>query len=469
MEGVDLTVQRTGIVIVVLFSIMIGLLAAIYPEFVPGFTLGLFWGFVFIRALYHTVWRPVFDKWLLRVLVFGFLIRLPMVLAHLALGLLFYSGAIDFTGYFSSGVDLGRDLLRGSFERMFTFETGDYLEASSGGLVVNRLMALGYLMVGPSLVGFFFLSGMIGFMGSYLFLRAFQVQFPSSREIRFLALCLFFFPSLAFWTSLLGKDSWMFFFLGCATYSLSRMTKPFPARYWLVLALSIAFVFFIRPPIGVALLAAAASFFALSLPSRLPVRGPAVILRPVAYMFCIVVATGCVAILALALRQYLGSFAEGSSMVDALVRFAVYRHMGYSTDPTAGGSSLVIAIREPTLSGVLQYLPRGIMTFLFRPFLHEARNLREMIAAFDATMLLVLMIWRWRNLLAAMRSALSKPFAAFCVIAFILITVALSFEANFGVIVRHRTMALGFLLILLAHPRSQVRHAGRSFSPVIAS
>lgn len=465
----DLTVQRTGIVIVLLFSVPIGLLASLYSEFVPGFALGLFWGFVFIRALYHTVWRPVFDRWLLRVLVFGFLIRLPMVLAHLAIGLLFYSGAIDFTGYFAHGVDLGRGLLGGSFGRMFTFGRENYLESTSGGLVVNRLMALGYLMVGPSLVGFFLLSGMIGFMGSYLFLRAFQVQFPSCREIRFLALCLFFFPSLAFWTSLLGKDSWMFFFLGCATYSVSRMTKPFPARYWLVLTLSVAFVFLIRPPIGVALVAAAASFFALSFPSRLPVRGPAAILRPVAYMSCIVVAVGCAAILGLGLRQYLGSFAEGSSMVDALVRFAVYRHMGYSTDPNAGGSSLAIAIREPTLSGVIQYLPLGITTFLFRPFLNEARNLRELVAAFDATMLLVLVIWRWRNLLAAIRSALSKPFVAFCVTAFILITVALSFEANFGVIVRHRTMVLGFLLILLAHPRSQVRHAGRSSSPVITS
>jgi len=245
------------------------------------------------------------------------------------------------------------------------------------------------------------------------------------------------------------------------------MTTSFHARDRLVLILSIAFVFFIRPPIGVALVAAVASFFALSLPSRLPVRGPAAILRPVAYMSYIVVVAGCVAILGLGLRQYLGSFAEGSSMVDALVRFAVYRHIGYSTDPTAGGSSLTIAIREPTLSGVLQYLPVGIMTFLFRPFLNEARNLRELVAALDTTMILVLAVWRWKYLLAAIRSALSKPFVAFCVTVFILITVALSFEANFGVIVRHRTMVLGFLFILLAYPRSQARHAGRFFSSVL--
>jgi hypothetical protein len=116
---------------------------------------------------------------------------------------------------------------------------------------------------------------------------------------------------------------------------------------------------------------------------------------------------------------------------------------------------LPIGILEPTLSGLFQYLPVGIITFLFRPFPYEAHNVLALIAALDGTMLLVLVLWRWRNLLAAIRSAWSKPLAAFCVTAFILITIALSFEANLGVIVRHRSMVLPFLFILLSVPANR--------------
>lgn len=455
-----LTVHWVEILIVALFSLPIGLLAAFYPETFSGITLGVFWGVLLIDALLHSMRRSVPEKWLRQVVVLGLLFRVPSSLAHLVLGLWIYSGGVDFLGYFQYAVLTARELLSGSVERM-SFESG-YMLHVFGTQLISRIASLGYFLVGPSIAGFFLLSGMIGFIGSYLFLRAFQFQYPSCREMRFLALCLFFFPSLAFWTSLLGKESWIFFFLGCATYSVSRMTTSFRARYWLLLILSIVLVFFIRAPVGIALAAAVASFFILSLP---PLRGQAVILRPVAYMSCIIVAVGCLAILALLLRQYLGSYAEGSSLVEGLARFAVSRHVGLSTDPSGGGSSLGIVIREPTLSALLQYLPLGIITFLFRPFLYEARKVIELIAAVDGTMLLVLVIWRWRHLLAAIRSVLSKPFVAFCSVAFILFTVTLSVEANLGVIVRHRSMVLAFLFILLAIPCSQMHYGGRPARP----
>lgn len=444
----DWTVKTVSILVVALISLWIGKLAVSDPASVQGVSLALFWGLVFALVLYHSGRRSFGEKRLSRVFVLGLLLRVPIVFAHLAVGFLFYRGAVDFPGYFSNTVAIGRDLLSGSWERIFGFESG-YLAPASGVEVVNGLMAFGYLMVGPSIVGLFFLSGMVGLMGSYLFLRAFQVQFPSYRDYQFPAICLFLFPSLAFWTSLLGKDPWMFFSLGCATYSVSRLTKSFRPRHLLMFIVSVALVYLIRPPIGVALAAAFFSSLILLLPSRLPRKGPAAILRPVGYLFFSIAVVGFLAVLISPLRRYIGSPGD-TPLVKEFVRFAVEKHVGLSTDPSAGGSSMEVAIREPTLSASFHYLPIGMFSFLFRPLLYEAHNILALAAALDGTLLLILLIWRWRCLLAAIRSGLSSPFVAFCGVAFLLFTAGLSFESNLGVIVRHRSMVLPFLFLLLS-------------------
>ena len=94
---------------------------------------------------------------------------------------------------------------------------------------------------------------------------------------------------------------------------------------------------------------------------------------------------------------------------------------------------------------------------MFRPLIFEANNALALVAALESTFYLVLVFWRRRNLMAAMRCIFSRPFVGFCTVTFFFLLVILSFEANFGVIVRHRTMVLPFLLILLAVPLKNKR------------
>lgn len=444
--------KSTDIAILVALSLPIGLVSAVYPESFQGFTLGLFWGFLLILVLYHTLRGSLREKWLRSVVVLGLLVRVPVALTHLVIGLWFYGGSIDFTGYFSHAVRIGRNLLRGNFE---IFSLPHYLVQERGTAVVDRLLTLGYLLIGPSLPGMFLVTGIIGFLGAYLFLRAFQAAFPSSRETRFLALSLFFLPSLAFWTTLVGKDSCMFFFLGWAAHAVAQLLKEFRFRYLLGIVVSSVFVLWIRAPLGIALIAAIGCSFILALDSRLRVSGPASLLRPVGLLFSLIVIGAALMITLSDLRQSLGASAMRSSLVEGVLEHAIGRHAGLST--TAGGSGLRVLWERPTLSGFLQYLPGGMFTFLFRPFVFEAYHPLALIAALDGTIILVLVLWRWRYLVEAIRSALSKPFLVFCGVVFLLFTAVLSIDSNFGVIVRHRTMVIPFLLILLAVPLNRKR------------
>lgn len=303
--------------------------------------------------------------------------------------------------------------------------------------------------MGPSLVSMFFLSGVIGFVGSYLFLRAYQLQFGPVRETRFLALVIFFFPSLAFWTSLLGKDSWVYMLLGWATYSVVHLLGRIRLQHGLGFVVSVVVIGTFRPEIGAAvLLAAGAAFFIRPSPRSDP-GAPTEMLRPVRWLLSGLLVVGAVVVVAM------------TPVISHVLETAVNKHVGLSTDPTAGGSSLPVQITEPVLREVVPFLPGGMFTALFRPMIFEAHNIGAAIAAVDSTLLLLLVLRRARHLVAGVFAVHRNPLVVFCGIVVVLFTAALAFEANFGALVRHRTMVLPFLFILLSLPR------GRSAHPVV--
>jgi len=358
-----------------------------------------------------------------------------MAFVHLAVGFWLYERQLDFPGNNSIGISVGQNFFQGRL----------------GDTVINNLMGFLYILAGPGIAGMVLLSGLIGFLGSYLFLRAFDLEFPSDgrRDKRFLALGLFLLPSLGFWAILLGKDSWIFFFLGWASYAFVNLLKKIRLRHLVGLLLSTGAITLIRPPVG-AIMAFAVGGAWLVKGSQ---KGPAAIFRPLRFaiypVVIIVISTG---ILSSYLNLYERLVSEASFFQFAL-EVGLYKHRGLSTDPTAGGSSLAIGIAEPTVGGVLGYLPLGMFTFLFRPLIFEAHHALALAAALESTFILALVLWRLRSLVAAVKSVFTRPFVVFCLAIFIPLTAALSLETNFGVIVRHRTMVLPFLLILLAVPR----------------
>ncbi len=209
----------------------------------------------------------------------------------------------------------------------------------------------------------------------------------------------------------------------------------------------------IRPPVGAILAFAVGCAWLL----KRGQKGPAAILRPLRLViYPLVIAGITIAILSAYLAPY-RSLVVNVSLSDAAIRTGIGIHEGLSTDTQAAGSSFTTGITEPSVRGILKYLPFGMFTFLFRPLIFEAHHVMALAAALESTFFLILVLWRFRNLTTAVKSVFIRPFVAFCAITFFLLTAMLSLESNFGVIVRHRTMVLPFLLILLAVPSNYKR------------
>lgn len=447
-------VQEIGMAVgIVALGVIVGLLAGYNPSIVLGATLAILWGGLFLRVFQTTVLARTASPRLRRLIEFGLAFRVPVVLAHLALGLIIMGGRVDFLGYFGNVERRGADLFTGEF---LNWNLGD--ERDVGGILITYLFVPVYVFLGPSLFSLFLWSSLVGFLGGLFFLRAFEIEFGDGPDTAFLAKCLFFYPSVAFWSSLLGKDSWMFFFLGMTTYGLRRLLAEPRPRFAIVFAIGAGSVLLIRPPIGLAL--ALAGVGAAVIASRewmSHLRGAAAVLRPISVIVvaCVIMVGSYAAVLG-PLTRY-GVMGESASPVEGLLELAVSRHVGLATDPDGAGSSIAVRIEDPTAAAALRYLPEALVTFLFRPFIFEAHNGLALLAALDSTVLMLVVLRRCRHLGAVFWMMWSRPLVLFAVIAFTLCSAGLAFESNFGAIVRHRIMVLPFLFILLAIPRKTAK------------
>lgn len=427
----------------VALALPIALLAVRYEETFLGVVLAVFWGLLCVTMLYRTQLRARQPMWLTVAVVGGFLVRVPLSLAHLGIGVLVYGGQVDFYGFYDDAIRMPGVLVAGDLK--WESFVGSRNAASS---VINLLYGLLVFLIGPSLPAMFLVSGVVGFFGSYFFFRAFRLEFPHARHLALFVACIFYFPTVAFWTSILGKDSWLHFFVGAIAYAFASLLRAFRAAPLLTLVACLTVVTMIRPPVGVTVTAAVAVGAFLAVRTRFGFRGPEAMLRPVVYVVSALIVAGGIFLASQGLWRYAAVAAE-ESLASGLLNLAVETRVGLATDPSAGGSSFAVDTDGGFQARMLVTMPMAISTFLFRPLLFEAHNALAFVAAIDSTVLLLLVLYRIRPLCLALVAAFRQPFIAFCLVAFLMLSAGLSFESNFGVIVRHRSMVLGFLFLLL--------------------
>ena len=435
---------------VVVVGVIVGRVAVYDPTLILGAAQALLWLIVFVGVFRRVALAPLQSPILRTVALGGLALRVPIVLAHIAIGLWIFGGAVDFIGYFGNASAAGLGIFQGDYRRLEMGEDPDI-----GGWIVTVLYVPIYLVLGASLFGTFLWSAIVGFMGAYFFLRAFLLHFGSGRDAYVLALCLFIYPSVAFWSSLLGKDSWMFFFLGLTTYGLAKVVAtPRLSSAW-PLIVGAVFVTAIRPPIGAVLMVGiVAAALVAGRGWMAGLRGPTAVLRPILLIVVgIVIVGGAYGAVLRPLERYGVIGADSPSLVQGMMNLAVTRHVGGSIESEESGSGLQARISDPSAGAVLTFLPQALLTFYFRPHLFEAHNALALMAAADSALLMIVILLRWRRLFSAVRSIASRPLVTFALVTFALLSAGLCFESNLGTIVRHRVMPLPFLFILLAVPR----------------
>jgi hypothetical protein len=279
-----------------------------------------------------------------------------------------------------------------------------------------------------------------GLIGIFFFYRTICLASGTSNTMWLIGLGLF--PSILFWSSILGKDPLSFLGIALSCYGIINISKKQLTVGIFSLAAGILLVAYIRIWMSLILLAPAALVIALTVKSRL------------ARILLAVLALGVAA----GLLSVFNERFEIESRKDAVERYdALSRNWS-----DVGGSSQAIEANLTDPIQMLAFVPMASFTALFRPLPFEITSVFGTISGLENLLLLV-MFWR-----ALMRFRMHhfRDHAIAVGILFIgvwvLIYGPISYQ-NFGTAVRFKLQVLPVFLALLIAIGSK-RAPGGEFS-----
>lgn len=341
-----------------------------------------------------------------------------------------YLGSADAQGYHGAGRAIGAVFRNGSL-------SVDLGSGGEGTQAINLVTGLVYTVIGPTKLGGFLVFSWLAFLGLFLFYRAYRVALPDGNHLRYAGL-LFFLPTLVFWPSSLGKESWMTFTLGLSAFGAAGMLARRRGAF-VFLLLGLLGTVVVRPHMAVLVCAGLAIAYLLR-------RAPAVSSsKPI-------VRSRAVGIVAVAVLSILvaGSF-QRFFKLESLNSDAVEQLLEQTTERTTkGGGSDYDPVR---LANAPWRFPEAAVAVLFRPFPFEANNAQALATSFEGVLLVGLLGWRRRNVAAALRSLLRSPYLVLAVVYTVLFIVGFSSIGNFGILARQRSLVYPLVLILLTVER----------------
>jgi len=300
-----------------------------------------------------------------------------------------------------------------------------------------------YAIFGVSLVSAFFIFSWLAFLGLLLLARAFKIAIPSGDSKRYMILVLFL-PSLAYWSSALGKEAWMTLAIGLCAYGVACLLRGRSVGF-VSLGIGLVASLVVRPHISLMVFI---GLLCALVVRRAPARSYA---SPLFRMLSLLL----MLVLGIALAGRTASFVDrelqqskGDDLSSTLTLDGVTNTLSDTERQTADGGSEFTPV---TVNTPLD-LPLAIVTVYFRPFPFEASNAQSLLSAAEGILLALLILVSWKRIRATPRLIRTAPYLAFCLGYLFVFAYAFSSFSNFGILARQRVQALPFLLVFLALP-----------------
>ena len=276
----------------------------------------------------------------------------------------------------------------------------------------------------------FLVMGWLGFWGCYFLYRAAVITVPDLKRYRYARL-IFLWPSLAFWLTSIGKDSWMVFTIGLASLGAARVFQRQTGGFLMLIG-GLFLGSFVRPHLClVALLAFVVALTLGRLQNSQDSMTPGSVAKFAALILLLLFATVLVA-----RTQSLLNTGDFSSGLDK------------AAEQTAEGGS---AFSPPDPLSPIGY-PQALITVLFRPFPFEAHGMQQLITAAEGAFLIGLTIVSFKGVMSIFRRIRTQPYVTYCA-AYVLIWAAIfGVIANFGILERQRSTMLPFFFVVLCLP-----------------
>jgi hypothetical protein len=341
-----------------------------------------------------------------------------------------YGGGSDSVLYHQAGVQLAPLFRHGNYAGLGHISGTRFLEILAGHV---------YALIGPTRLGGFMVFSWLGFLGCYLFYRAFRTTYPQGDGRRY-ALMVFFFPSLLFWPSSIGKEAFMILVLGASALGAAQL---FGGRLrgllWLTLGIWGAAV--VRPHValivGAGLAAAAPIVLLRGGAAERPRRGRL---------------GGAVLII--------GMLLAGSTLIGVTEKFFGLKSLNNETaqeqldEVTRRSGKSGSTFTAVSSSGPAGFALSGI-TVLFRPFPFEVRNAQAVVTGFEGVVLMGFCVVSARRFVRLPVEIVRKPYMAFAIVYTFAFIFAFSSIVNFGILARQRSQLLPVLFVLLCLPRER--------------
>jgi hypothetical protein len=276
-----------------------------------------------------------------------------------------------------------------------------------------------------------------GLLGVYFFYRAAVIALGRERPSLLLVLGLF--PSVLFWSTILGKDPVVLMGLGLYALGVVGWMRTRAPRYLVLLALGVLGASVVR--IWLAPIAIVPLFVLVLLSPRV---------RWTTRLAVLAGGAAAAGLLATVFARRL----EVAAVNDALALVG-----SLSQGWAIGGSAQRITMDLSTPLGLAAFLPLGAFTALFRPLPHEAANAFSLLAAAENTLLLVLVVLA---VLRVRRAELGDPIVRWAILLVLTWSGAYAIVSyqNLGAAVRFKAQILPVLLLLLLHLAGGRRHSG---------
>ena len=338
-------------------------------------------------------------------------------------------GGSDASRYHDAGVVLAPLFRHGIYRDLGQISGTRFLDILTGQV---------YAATGPTRLGGFMVFSWLAFLGCYLFYRAFRTALPDGDGRRY-ALLVFFFPTVLFWPSSIGKEAFMMLALGAAGLGAAALLAGrLRGLVWLGLGLWGSAI--VRP------------HMALILGAGLAVAAPIALLRGGADQERRGRGRlgGVVLVLVLLLAgPALVGVAQSFFGLQSLNSETAQEVLDEATRRTAEGGS---AFTSSNPNNPVGFVLDGV-TIFFRPFPFEAHNAQAMLSSLEGLGLLVLCAASWRRLVRLPLEVVRRPYVALAVVYSFAFIYAFSSIVNFGILVRQRCQLLPLLFVVLCLPR----------------
>jgi len=290
-------------------------------------------------------------------------------------------------------------------------------------IYINHLFTY---LVGNSFYSLKIINSFIGFIGLILLYKTYEYIIKKSKinlQNNFIYF-FFLFPTVLFWSSILGKDPLNLFFIGVFSYGFIHLIDSFKIKYLLMIIISIWFVSYIRSWWSIIMVTSIFLYY-LKINS---VRN--------FILFLIIMP-----VFTLLAMQFLQT--QGISSIDQ-----IFLKMSDTSSKLAyGGSSVGVHAIRGFGDYVLWFFP-NLFTTLFRPMPWDIRNAFTLIAAIENIILFYLV---YKYIFKNWRLIYANKYLKFYILlifSWSLLYVIIS-PTNLGMAVRFKLQVLPLMLILI--------------------